>query len=313
MTGFMTIRGKSRFIAAPRPELDAVQRRINLLLYPIDLSLGASPHGYVARRSTLTNARPHVGARFLQKFDVKDYFASITASRIATALTELGFGSEAATLISRLTSHRLRLPLGARTSPRISNILLIDFDDQMENLAREQGLRYTRYADDLAFSSQIAFDVSDRVEQAIRAAGFELNPMKTKQFKHGQPMFVTGLSIQDATRPRVRRRLKARLRQEFYYIEKFGIEDHAAAVGESWRGVLHRLTGQFHYCRTIEPQFTAQLTLDFPAASSSVAPVHEDSRVERAQRHRREFVAEVMRQLPTAIPFYVPQADLFEN
>lgn len=229
----LMIRGKARRISMPMNALDAVQRRINQILFPADLALGPAPHGYVARRSTLSNAQPHTGARFLQKFDIRDFFSNIASVQIASVLERLGFGPEAASLLSRLTSCQGSLPLGARTSPRISNMVLVDLDDHLEALAGERSLVYTRFADDLTFSGSASFDVSALVNDAVTAAGFELNMLKTKRFKHGQPMFVTGLSVEDAEFPRVRKRLKARLRQEFYYIEKFGLESHAAAIGEA--------------------------------------------------------------------------------
>jgi hypothetical protein len=307
----LTIRRKLRFLAIPKYELDTVQRRINALLYPVDQSLGPSPHGYVVRRSPLTNARPHTGARFLQKFDIKDFFANITTSRIEERLSALGFGAEAASMLSRLTSCRGTLPLGARASPRISNIVLIDFDHRMEALALAEGLVYTRYADDLTFSAQNPFNVSESVADEISLAGFELNENKTRSFKHGQPMFVTGLSIEDESYPRVRKRLKARLRQEFYFIERYGLEEHAAFREENSRWTASRLVGEFHYVLTVEPAFAQQLSRLYPAARAAIAPEHSDSRIERAERYRQEFVDDVLRAPVRPLPFYAPFVSMF--
>lgn len=309
--GFLTIRRKRRLLAIPKPELDTVQRRINAMLYPIDQSFSASPHGYVVLRSPLTNARPHAGARFLQKFDIKDFFSNITTRLIQERFIALGFGAEAASLLARLASCRGTLPLGARTSPRISNIVLMDFDEQMENLALAEGLTYTRYADDLAFSAQERFDVAGAVVDAVSLAGFALNESKTKSFKHGQPMFVTGLSIQDPSYPRVRRRLKARLRQEFYFIQRYGLKEHAAFMGERPLWTASRLTGEFNYVRTVEPDYASQLSRLYPAAGAAVAPEHTDSRSERAERHRQAFLDDVSRAPARSLPLYSPSVSLF--
>jgi hypothetical protein len=312
-SGIQTIRGKSRFISVPKASLDHVQRRINEVFFPVDLSLGAAAHGYVAGRSTLTNAKPHTGASFLQKFDIRDFFPSITTERIESTLLGLGFGQDAASILSRLTSFRGTLPLGARTSPRVSNMVLAKLDDQLQAIALEQNLRYTRYADDLTFSSFESFDVSEQVVDKVGRIGFSLNSAKSRRFKHGQPMFVTGLSVEDQSYPRVRKRLKARLRQEFYYIEKFGLAGHAAAIKEDPRWTASRLTGQFHYCRTVEPAFTEALTREFPRARTSVVPEHHDSRAERAQRYRREFLSEVAKASPQSLDFYEPTVLMFER
>jgi hypothetical protein len=311
--GLQTIRGKSRFIAVPKVFLDHVQRRINGVLFPVDLSLGPAAHGYVAGRSTLTNAKPHAGAKFLQKFDIRDFFPSITSERIESTLLGLGFGQDAASILSRLTSFMGTLPLGARTSPRISNMVLAELDDQMQALALERCLRYTRYADDLTFSSSGSFDVSEQVTAEVSRLGFELNSAKSRGFKHGQPMFVTGLSVEDQRYPRVRRRLKAKLRQEFYYIEKYGLDGHSAALGETPRWTASRLTGQFHYCRTVEPAFIDAVSREFPGARSAVIPDHQDSRAERARRYRREFLSEVKEASPRSFEFYVPSVAMFDN
>lgn len=309
-SGFMRIRGKVRYVSIPRGQLDILQGRINQVFFPLDLSLGPSPHGYITGRSTLTNARPHTGSRFLQKFDIKDFFARVTTARVEATLSELGFGAEAASILARLTSCQGALPLGARTSPRISNMVLIDLDEQLRSLALSRGLRYTRYADDLAFSSLESFDVSTSVEAAVGRLGFELNASKSRSFKHGQPMFVTGLSVEDTKRPRIRARLKSRLRQEFYYIEKFGLHSHAETIGEASSSVAGRLTGEFHYARTVEPDFAESLAQRYPTAFETVIPHHEDSKVERARRHRQEFLSEVHEAPPRSLPLYRPSVPL---
>lgn len=310
-TFLLQVRRKWRPVSIPDRELDQLQRSINGLLFPIDLSLGRHAHGYVVRRSTLSNALPHVGARFLQKFDVQDFFASITTQQIAAALAAAGFGSEAASLLARLVSCVGRLPLGARTSPRISNLMLIAFDESMSALASAQSLTYTRFADDLSFSGLTAFDVSAEVESALHLHGFELNTAKSKTFKRGQPMFVTGLLVSDDRFPRIRKRFKARLRQEFYYVQKHGIDGHAAAIGDNDpRRVAYRIMGRFHYARMIEPEFAATLQTKFPDAYRALIPSRADDRIERVQRHRREFLGAVHSAPASTLAFYRPTTSL---
>lgn len=307
----MQVRKKWRPVSIPERDLDLTQRAINALLFPIDLSLGEYAHGYVVRRSTLSNAIPHVGARYLQKFDIKDFFPSITTSAIANALVGAGFGGEAATLLARLVSCDSKLPLGARTSPRISNLMLREFDQSMGALASARSLIYTRFADDLSFSGRMPFDISADVETALRPQGFELNVAKSKSFKRGQPMFVTGLSISDDVRPRVRRRFKARLRQEFYFVQKFGVVGHGTATGDpDERRVSSGIMGRFHYARMIEPDFTDALQARYPDAYRTLIPTRADDRIERVQRYRSEFLAAVHAAPTLALPFYEPSTSL---
>jgi hypothetical protein len=264
-------------------------------------------HGYVVRRSTLTNALPHVGARFLQKFDIKDFFASVATSQIEAGLVAIGLGVEAANLVARLTSCEGRLPLGARTSPRISNLMLMAFDDAMSTLASRHGVTYTRFADDLSFSGSETFDLSVEVERELDSHGFTLNAAKTRTFKRGQPMYVTGLGVSDEHIPRLRKRFKAKLRQEFYFIQKHGLDEHATWIkNKDPRGLQFRIMGRYHYARMIEPAFTAGLEARFPDAHRALIPTRSDDRIQRVQRHRDDFLRDVSAAPAAALPFYEP-------
>jgi hypothetical protein len=304
------IRRKLRQVSVPDNYLDVVHRRINSLLFPLDLAMGREINGFVARRSTHTNALPHVGAKYLQKFDIKEFFANIRTAQVRTALHEAGFGADAAAMLSRLVSCDGQIPLGAKTSPRISNLVLMPFDDAMIELAAERGLAYTRYADDLSFSAKDQFDVRLEVEAALTSNGFELNPEKTKAFKFGQPMFVTGLAISDPLKPRLRKRFKAKLRSEFYFVEKFGLAEHADTIGVEQRRAASRMMGQFHYARSIEPEFAARLEAKYPAAFHVLIPQRSDDRIERSQRSRREFLIQVSNAPELRLPFYTPTISL---
>lgn len=304
------IRRKVRYVAVPHNRLDAVQRRINALLFPADLALMAEVNGFVARRSTYANALPHVGATYLQKFDIKDFFASIQTAQVQAALVAIGFGEDAASIISRLVSCKGRVPLGARTSPRISNIVLMSLDEAMVSLAGERSLIYTRYADDLSFSAKDWFDVKRDVEGALASSGFELNSSKTKSFKLGQPMFVTGLAISDKIQPRLRKRFKARLRREFYFVEKYGLAGHADAIGQDPRLATSRIMGEFYYARSIEPEFAAKLKANYETAFSALIPARTDDRTGRARRHQNEFLTQVANAPPKTLSFYAPTTSL---
>lgn len=304
------VRHRLRDISVPNNQLDVVHRRINSLMFPVDLAMGKEVNGFVARRSTHTNALPHIGAKYLQKFDIKDFFASIRTVQADAALREIGFGTAAASILSRLMSCNGRIPLGARTSPRISNLILVSFDEAMVSLAAQRSLVYTRYADDLSFSATDEFDVGGEVEAALTSSGFELNASKTKSFKFGQPMFVTGLAVSDDLRPRLRKRLKAQLRREFYFVEKYGLAEHADAIGQGLQSTASRMMGQLHYARSIEPDFSAKLKAAYPTAFNDLIPQRADDRIQRAQRHRKEFLNRVAKAPEGSLPFYTPTTSL---
>jgi hypothetical protein len=176
----------------------------------------------------------------------------------------------------------------------------------MSHLATTSHLSYSRYADDLSFSSSDPFDVADEVSKALSNYGLILNSSKTRLFKHGQPMFVTGLAVTDAERPRLRRRLKAQLRADFYYVNKFGADEHEARSGRR----PGKIMGQFLYARSIEPEFAATLQRRYPRAHNALIPLRSNDRIERAQRIRRDFVDAVQRAEPETLTFYVPTVSI---
>lgn len=303
------IRGKLRRVSVPARGLNGIQERISQLLLPADVASPSQAHGYIRGRSTLTNARVHAGATYLQKFDIASFFDTVTVEMIESSLADCGFGDAAATLLARLVSCTGILPLGSRSSPRVSNIVLRDLDDHLQAIADASQLRYTRYADDLTFSGGAIFDVASEVDAAVEAAGFHLNGAKTKSFKRGQPMYVTGLSVEDEL-PRVRSRLKRSLRVEFYFVEKYGVSGHASRRGLSPRSVAGRIMGQFHYVRAIEPAFASKLAAKYPKAHSQLIPTSGPRGPAEVMARRIHFVQRV-RALPTRqLPRYAPLTPL---
>lgn len=291
------VRGKLRRVSVPGHGLNLLQERVADLLLPADFAAPSQAHGYIRNRSTLSNAKVHAGARFLQKFDITSFFESVTVDMVSSSLEASGFGHPAASLLARLVTCTGSLPLGSRASPRVSNIVLRALDDELQVVADSHGVRYTRYADDLTFSGGDQFDVVSEVTTAVQMAGFTLNPAKTKSFKRGQPMYVTGLSVED-DHPRVRARLKRALRAEFYYVEKFGISGHASRKGKSPSSVAGRMMGQFHYVRAIEPEFVADLEARYPRAYALLIPTPGARGPAEVASRRAEYVQRV-RALPS--------------
>ena len=91
--------------------------------------------------------------------ELKKLFPSITEEMVTAAFRDLGYGQEGATLLAGLTTLEGTAPTGAPTSPSLGNIILAKFDEEMETIASNRQIVYTRYADDLTFSGQ------DRMEE----------------------------------------------------------------------------------------------------------------------------------------------------
>lgn len=213
----------------------------------------AASYGFISGSSTFHNATQHLGHRMLLTADIKEFFNSITKSDVERALIGANILPEAADLIASFTTINGRLPLGFSTSPLLSNLVCISLDIRLSELAIECGAVYTRYADDLAFSSDARLPNIKDLRSALSKEGFSLAEDKVRISRRGQRQVVTGLTIADKTGPRVPREFKRRLRKEIYYCDKYGIKEHADGAGNSIRRVAASIDGRIGYVQGIEP------------------------------------------------------------
>ena len=189
-------RGGSRLVAAPKPRLKEIQRRLlRHVLAPIPVHDAA--HGGVAGRSVRTALSPHAGSVVVLRFDLTAFFASIPAGRVYGLLRTAGLPEPVAhTTTGLLTTvaplavssdPRLRtphLPQGAPSSPAAANLVAYSLDRRLAGLASRYGGSYTRYVDDLTFSGGRSLRVArsrfvELVDTIVRDEGFALNERKT--------------------------------------------------------------------------------------------------------------------------------------
>lgn len=207
---------RKRWIEAPDPELKAIQKRILPLLY----SMAPSPHahGFATGRSIVSNARAHTGKRYIVKLDLKDFFPSITRSMILKQWNDSGLitpenRSRLETLLN-LCLLENRLPQGAPTSPAISNLVCRRLDFLLAKFARRHKMKYTRYADDLTFSSDsdLCYRLIPVIRRIVEHYGFRINERKVNVLKRHQRQTVTGLVVNHAGQTFVPRRKRLKLR-----------------------------------------------------------------------------------------------------
>lgn len=188
-----TIRGKERTLIIPDNWLKQKQREEleELMTLPVN----KYNHGYVHGRSTLTALAPHYGCAAMIKLDLKEFFGSITPKQIFSALRGCRFSEKEASRLIELALYRNKLPFGGVLSPLLSNIVFFPVDIELSRLAHYHNLSYTRYADDLMFSSltqDIGYDdIVKQVNQTIYRFGFSLNQSKTRY----NPKRVLGLPV----------------------------------------------------------------------------------------------------------------------
>lgn len=226
-------------------------------------------HGFVNGRSIRTNAYEHLGRKNLMSIDIQNFFESITDKMVSSTLNNIGFQKPIAEYISKLTTLNGRLVQGFNTSPTLANIVTHDMDLKLAKLCGPNVV-YTRYADDLYFSTDDSLPCIKDLEIIINSLGFKLNISKTRIMRRGQSQYVTGLTIFDSDWPRIPKKVKRNLRLEIYYLRKFGYRKHAERrlSNEGWDltdeaikqrielemlDIEYRLVGWSHYIHSIEP------------------------------------------------------------
>jgi retron-type reverse transcriptase len=211
--------GGSRLVTVPNDNLKHLQRRI--LRNGFDkVLMHSAAHGFKSGCSILTNATPHVGKACVVNVDIESFFPSTRYPLIFKACSQLMDGdlSEGARhVLADICSFDGGLPTGAPTSPAIANLVLRSADASIAKAAIDNGIAYTRYADDLTFSGETnTIKILPFVKRILTQLGYQLKEKKTNIFRRGRRQMVTGLVVNDKLNlPRyIRRRLRAAVHQK---------------------------------------------------------------------------------------------------
>ena len=262
--------GQPREICAPNWQLRGVQRRI---LHSIleHVPVHECAHGFVPGRSIVTNAAAHVGKTLILKFDLQEFFPTITYARVTGLFTSLGYFSNksfyskeddshrVAATLARLCVYAAKIPYfmtpycpqGAPTSPAISNLICRRLDARCKGLADKFGGTYTRYADDLTFSFADEDLKVGRfrwwVDQICHQEGFYVNHKKFRMMRKARRQSVTGIVVNDCLRvPRDKRR---KFRAIIHDAQKNGLQ--SAARGRP--GFANWMLGFAAYLNMVHP------------------------------------------------------------
>ena len=270
--------GGVRRLAAPHATLAAAQRQIFNEILP-RLRLHPAAHGFVTGRNILSNATPHVGARFVVNLDLKDFFPSIGFPRVRGILAAAGYSPCAATILALLCTESPRqvlglqgerlfvatgpraLPQGACTSPALANVAARVLDARLAGLAKAWGWTYTRYADDLTLSTTAEADIGrllTAVRNIVADEGFTVNEAKTKVLRRSQAQEVTGLVVNQ--RPKAPRELIRRIRAILHRAKHEGLEAQNRQGHEHFEAWLRGMIAYIAMTdKVAAARFTAQL------------------------------------------------------
>ncbi|MGA0532226.1 reverse transcriptase family protein [Hansschlegelia sp. KR7-227] len=244
--------GGKRKIVEPLPTLKDIQRKLLRHIFqriPTSRAARAYKYGFGVKG----NAQLHRAQKYIVRLDFSDFFGSIRRAEVRNVIFELGYTARLASFISRLVTFDGSLPQGAPTSPAISNIVMREFDRVALDYCKDRNLRYSRYADDIVISGEtLHFVETVRYFRSLaRRHGRVLNEDKTIIMPPGRRKVVTGLVVNEFVN--VPRSYKRLIRQEMYYIRRFGLDAHLLNRKEARRNYLNHLLGKVNYVQFVRP------------------------------------------------------------
>lgn len=185
----------TRTITASQGPLKKIQARIkDRLLVPIPLP--DLVRGGRKGQNNASNAETHQGKKFHFVTDIRSFYPSISHRAVYDMLVANEFSADCARILTRLNTLEGELPQGIPTSTHIANLVFRPVDRSLATICEEEGITYTRYVDDLAFSSPQDFkDLSFELIEAIEEGGFAISHEKT-HYKIG-PVTITGIDVEN--------------------------------------------------------------------------------------------------------------------
>ncbi len=243
--------GGHRTIVAPRRALKLCQRWIldNILNR---LSCHPAAKGFVRKQSIKSHCAPHLGGDCFLKVDFKDFFPSISKSRVIALFRSMGYSNKVSLYLASFCCYGNSLPQGGVTSPAISNLMCRRLDSRLATFARSKGWIYSRYADDLVFSgSGIGFSAVNFLEYVVGEEGFSLNPEKTRIYRGDARPVITGLVIGDRALA-VPRNFKRDVAKQVHYVLRYGVLSHSAKTRSRNPFLISTLLGKLGFWLDIE-------------------------------------------------------------
>lgn len=230
--------GGKRNIASPSRGLRHILYYVNIMLKaiyrPSDYAMG-----FVEGRNVVDNAMRHIGQNYVFNTDLENFFSSIEQPRVwkRFQLSPFNFKQPIANILAGLCCIKERnedgttkyvIPQGAPTSPLITNAICDTLDRRLSGLARRFNLHYSRYADDITFSSmhnvyQDGGVFRMELKRIIEGQNFTMNEAKTRLQKIGQRQEVTGLTI--SNKVNVSSAYIAEIRNLLHIWEKYGYNE----------------------------------------------------------------------------------------
>ena len=278
--------GGTRTIKAPVPKLKKLQKRLSELLQDCIVEINDEKHikstlshGFRREYSIVTNAALHVNRKYVFNIDISDFFGTINFGRVRGYFIKnnnFKLDPTVATIIAQIACHEGSLPQGSPCSPVISNLIGHILDIRLASLAKRYGCTYSRYADDITFSTnkkefpskiakekpndELNWAVGRSLHGIIDRSGFSVNASKTRMQLRESRQDVTGLVVNKKVNTRWEYRHQVRamvynLRDKgsfFFPPPKINLEGNA--ITENEIGTIEQLNGMLSFIHSVNLQ-----------------------------------------------------------
>lgn len=283
--------GGLREISAPTQQIKSLQRRLADKLEEclVDIQeitgrTNSASHGFRPDKSILTNASAHRNKRHVLNLDLKDFFPSITGGRIRGFLisdSNFNLHKDVATSIAHIACFDSKLPQGSPCSPVISHLIAGILDFHLSRLAKAQGCLYTRYADDITFSTNkkdfpkgLAFQdeadahkwkIGRQLLGLIKKSGFAVNESKTRMQYKSSRQSVTGLVVNEKVnvaseyRHLVRAYVFSLVNHGYFTIRTKLKDENGLIKIESKEGTREQLHGMLGFVHSVDSVFRTEV------------------------------------------------------
>lgn len=263
--------GGQRRILAPHSKLKSVQRRLANILYDCaadierERDLRPLSYGYHKGLSIFENANEHTSKRYVFNIDLSGFFESINFGRVRGFFISdryFSLNPNVATILAQICCYENHLPQGSPASPVVSNFIGNILDNRLVKLAKSNGVHYTRYVDDITFSTnkkqfpkEIAktkclindnWVAGKKLKNVVERSGFKINLSKVRMHTQGSRQMATGLIVNDGVNVKVEKYRYARsMCNSFFSTGQYYLpsdylphRDHYIDTGHEIEGIL---------------------------------------------------------------------------
>ena len=241
---------KNRVVTVPSCELKKKQKYF----------MNAIKWIYPIKQSTVETAKIHLGKKWILKMDIKDFFSSVPFDDIQNVIINvLKYCNKEDEFINHiiLTTINNKLPVGAPTSPYLANACFVGIDKTIKNICYLYEVNYSRYVDDLIFSSNYIEDlnlIEKRIKDVLNYHGYKINPKKTKYISDNKQQNVLGLVIND-NKIRLSKAFKRKIRAMIH--SKYNKKDLKYLA---WNiNSEYSLNGYLNYIKNVDKEFYLKL------------------------------------------------------